>query len=277
MATPTDGDHVTTNDASTASRPLALVTGASSGIGRELAAQFLGNGFDAVIVAEDDQIVAAGDELATLGGHVFAEQVDLADRDGVDRLYEALDALGRPIDAAAINAGVGVGGPFLDNDLERERRLIDLNVMSSVVLAKHLVVDMVARGQGRILFTSSVAARMPTPFQAVYAASKAFVQSFGQALRNELRDTGVTVTTLLPGPTDTEFFERADLLDTRIGQMDKDDPARVAEQGFRALMDGEGNVMGGSPSSQAMGLGGNLTPDAVAAAANRRLHEPGSA
>lgn len=257
-------------------RPLALVTGASSGIGRELAAQFLTNGFDVVIVAEDDGIVTAGDELATLGGHVFAEQVDLAERDGVDRLAAALDDLGRPIEAAAINAGVGVGGPFVDNDLDRERRLIDLNVMSTVALAKRLVGEMTARGQGRILFTSSVAARMPTPFQAVYGASKAFVQSFGQALRNELRDTGVTVTTLLPGPTETEFFERAELLDTRVGQMDKDDPALVAAQGFRALMAGEGNVMGGSPSSRAMGLAGNVTPDAVAAAANRRLHEPGS-
>lgn len=184
--------------------------------------------------------------------------------------------LGRPLDAAAINAGVGVGGPFLDNDLDRELQLIALNVTSTVALAKHVARDMAARGEGRILFTSSVVARMPAPFQAVYGASKAFVQSFGQALRNELKDTGVSVTTLLPGPTDTEFFERAGLDDTKVGQMDKDDPAVVARQGFEALMDGEGNVMGGSTSSRAMALGGNVTPDAAGAAANRRLNEPGS-
>ena len=118
---------------------------------------------------------------------------------------------------------------------------------------------------------------MPTPFQAVYGASKAFVQSFGQALRNGLKDTGVSVTTLLPGPTDTEFFERADMLDTEVGTGDKDDPAQVAEQGFEAMMKGEGNVLGGSLKSRGMGMSGNVTPDAAGAALNRDMHEPGSA
>ena len=262
---------------STDPRPLALVTGASSGIGFELAKQFLTNGFDAVIVAEDDELRTAAEQLEGLGGTVHTQQLDLARRDGVDQLYAAVTALGRPLDAVAINAGVGAGGPFLDNDLDDELRLIDLNVTSAVILAKQVARDMVARGEGRILFTSSVAARMPTPFQAVYAASKAFVQSLGQALRNELKDTGVTVTTLLPGPTETEFFERANLEDTKIGSQDKDDPAQVAEQGFKGLMKGEGNVLGGSLSSQAMGAGGHAMPDAAAAAANRPLHEPGSA
>ena len=263
--------------AATAHRPLALVTGASSGIGFELARQFLNGGFDVVAVAEDAELDTAVEQLTDLGGTIHGERIDLADRDGVDELNAAVGALGRPVDAAAINAGVGVGGPFVDNDLDRELRLIDLNVVSSVALAKHLTRDMVARGHGRILFTSSVAARMPTAFQAVYGASKAFVQSFGQALRNELRNTGVTVTTLLPGPTDTEFFERADLMDTKVGTADKDDPALVAEQGFQGLMDGEGNVLAGTLSSRAMGLGGNVTPDAAGAELNRRLHEPGSA
>lgn len=258
-------------------RPFALITGASSGIGYELAKQFLSNGFDVLIVAEDEELDTAARNLEQLGGTVHAERIDLSRRDGVDKLYAVLTGLGRPLDAAALNAGVGVGGPFLENDLEEELRLIDLNVVSTVVLAKYLTADMVARGRGRILFTSSVVARMPSPFQAIYGASKAFVQSFGQALRNELKDTGVTVTTLLPGPTDTEFFERADLMDTRLGTSDKDDPALVAEQGFKGLMDGEGNVLGGSLKSRSMGLSGNVTPDAAGAEMNRKLNEPGSA
>ena len=149
--------------------------------------------------------------------------------------------------------------------------------MSTVALATRLTTDMVSRGRGRLLFTSSVAARMPTAFQAVYGASTAFVQSVGQALRNELQDTGVSVTTLLPGPTDTEFFERADLMDTRVGTADKGDPALVAAQGFQGMMAGQGNVLAGSASSRAMGLGGNVAPDAVGAELTRRLHEPGSA
>lgn len=258
-------------------RPLALITGASSGIGYELAKQFLSNGFDALLVAEDEELATAAASLESLGGAVFTERIDLSLRDGTERLYAAVQALGRPLDAAALNAGIGVGGPFLENDLEAELRLIDLNVVSTVALTKRLAADMVARGQGRLLFTSSVVARMPSPFQAVYGASKAFVQSFGQALRNELKDTGVTVTTLLPGPTDTEFFERADLLDTRLGTSDKDDPALVAEQGFKGLVSGEGNVLGGSLKSRAMGMSGNVTPDAAGAEMNRKLNEPGSA
>jgi uncharacterized protein len=258
-------------------RPLALITGASSGIGYELAKQFLSNGFDALIVAEDGELTTAASSLEGLGGQVYAERIDLSERDGVDRLYSKLTGLGRPLEAAALNAGVGVGGPFLENRLEDELRLIDLNVVSTVALAKRVAGDMVARGHGRILFTSSVVARMPSPFQAVYGASKAFVQSFGQALRNELKDTSVTVTTLLPGPTDTEFFERAGLMDTKVGTSEKDDPALVAEQGFKGMMSGEGNVLGGSLKSRAMGMSGNVTPDAAAAEMNRKLNEPGSA
>lgn len=258
-------------------RPLALVTGASSGIGYELAKQFLANGFDVLITAEDEELSAAAGNLKDLGGAVYVEQIDLSDRQGAQALYAAATALGRPLEAVALNAGIGVGGPFLENSLEAELRLIDLNVVSTVMLAKYVAADMVARGSGRILFTSSVVARMPSPFQAIYGASKAFVQSFGQALRNELKDTGVTVTTLLPGPTETEFFERAGLTDTRLGASDKDDPALVAEQGFKGMMKGNGNVLGGSAKSKTMGLSGNVTPDGAGAEMNRKLNEPGSA
>ncbi|MGP0223949.1 SDR family NAD(P)-dependent oxidoreductase [Paenarthrobacter sp. NCHU4564] len=261
----------------TDARPLAMVTGASSGIGYELAKQFLAHGFDTVMVADGQDIRSAAGSLAGLGGSAIPLQIDLADRTGPGTLQSAVNALGTPLEAAAINAGIGVGGPFIETDLAQELRIIDLNVASTVSIAKWVARDMAARNSGRILFTSSIIARTPAPFQAIYGASKAFVQSFGQALRNELKDTGVSVTILLPGPTETPFFEKADLLDTKVGAEEKDDAAQVAEQGFTALMKGEGNVLGGSLKSRTMGLGSNILPDALGAAFGRRLSEPGSA
>src|SRR3954452_15606154 len=222
-------------------RPLALVTGASSGIGLELAKQFAEHDFDLVIAAEDEELREASHEIGD--SIVDAVQVDLATEEGVEELWRRVQATGRPLDAVALNAGIGAGGAFAtDTDLHDELKLIDLNVRSTVHLAKHAVRDMVARDSGRILFTSSIASTMPGPFQAVYNASKSFVQSFALALRNELRDTNVTVTSLMPGPTDTEFFERADMLDTKVGQGEKDDAADVARDGFEALMAGKERV-----------------------------------
>lgn len=257
--------------------PLALVTGASSGIGYELAKQFLSNGFDTIMVADGEDIRSAAESLAGLGGTPTPLQIDLAERSGSGTLQTAVSAFGKPLEAAAINAGIGVGGPFIETDLAQELRIIDLNVAATVSIAKWVARDMAARSSGRILFTSSIIARTPAPFQAIYGASKSFVQSFGQALRNELKDTGVSVTTLLPGPTETPFFEKAGLLDTKVGSEEKDDAAQVAEQGFRALMKGEGTVLGGSVKSRTMGLGSNILPDAAGAAFGRRLSEPGSA
>jgi short-subunit dehydrogenase len=215
------------------SRSLAVVTGASSGIGLELARQFAEHDFDLIIAAEDADIAAAAQELQDLGAAVEAVQVDLATPAGVQELHRHIVAAGRPVDAIALNAGVGAGGAFAtDTALEDELRIVDLNVRSTVHLAKLVIRDMVARGAGRMLFTSSIASTMPGSFQAVYNASKSFVQSFALALRNELKDTGVTVTSLMPGPTETEFFERADMLDTKVGSSDKDDPADVARDGW---------------------------------------------
>ncbi len=206
-------------------RPLALVTGASSGIGYELARQFADHGFDLIVTAEDAQLAAAARHLRDDGAQVTAVRTDLSTASGVDELYDAVRATGRPLAAAALNAGVGAGGAFAtDTDLADELRIVDLNVRCTVHLAKHVVRDMVARDEGRILFTSSIASTMPGAFQAVYNASKSFVQSFALALREELKDTGVTVTSLMPGPTDTEFFARADMLDTKVGAGPKDDP-----------------------------------------------------
>jgi short-subunit dehydrogenase len=260
-----------------AARPLALVTGASSGIGRELAKQFAENGFDLIVAAEDVELDDAVEELRALGAVVAPVSVDLTRRADVERLVAATRGAGRPLDAAALNAGVGVGGPVVDNDLDAELAIVELNCASTVHLAKRVAQDMVTRGEGRMLFTSSVASQAPQPFQAVYGASKAFVQSYALALREELQDTGVTVTALLPGPTETEFFDRAGMEDTKVGAAEKDDPAQVARQGFEGLMRGEASVFGGSLASKAMGRLSSLTPDSLAAKVTRPMAEPGSA
>ena len=183
---------------------------------------------------------------------------------------------GRPVSAAALNAGVGQGGAFVDTDLADELRIIDLNVTSTVHLAKRLLRDMVARDDGRVLITSSIASTMPGSFQAVYNASKSFLQSFAQALQNELKDTEVTITSLMPGPTDTSFFHRADMDDTAVGQGAKDDPAQVAKQGFDALMAGKERIVGGSATTKAQEAANKVLPDKLKAAAHRQMAEPGS-
>jgi short-subunit dehydrogenase len=259
-------------------RPFAVVTGASSGIGFELAKQFATNGFDLLVTAEDADIADAAAELRGYGATVDDLRVDLAADEGVDELYGRISAAGRPVDAIALNAGIGAGGAFAsDTDLHDELRLIDLNVRSTVHLAKHVVRDMVARGEGRVLFTSSIASTMPGAFQAVYNASKSFVQSFALALREELKDTGVSVTSLMPGPTETEFFERADMLDTKIGADDKDDPADVARDGFEALMAGKERVVSASMKTKLQGRASRVLPDRAKAAMHRSMAEPGSA
>jgi short-subunit dehydrogenase len=258
-------------------RRLAVVTGASSGIGLELARQFAEHDFDLLIAAEDAGIRTAAESLRSAGGMVEGVQVDLATREGVDRLYERMQSLGRPVDSVAINAGVGVGGPFIDIDLEEELRLINLNVTSVVQLSKHVLRDMVSRGQGRVLYTSSIAGDMPAPFMALYGASKAFELSFAEALRNELKDTGVSITVLQPGPTDTNFFSRAGMEDTKVATGKKDDPADVAKQGFEALMAGKDHIVAGSLKNRIQDAAAQVMPEPAKAAAHRKQTEPGSA
>jgi short-subunit dehydrogenase len=260
-----------------ATRPLAVVTGASSGIGLELAKQFAEHGFDLIISAHQDSTAEVTQACAERGAQVTAVQADLASYEGVEALYTQIRAAGRPVEAIALNAGVGVGGEFArGTDLRDELSLIQLNVVSTVHLAKRVVRDMVARGEGRMLFTASIASLMPGPFEAVYAASKAFVHSFAEALRNELKDSGVTVTSLLPGPTDTNFFERADMEDTRAGAGKKDDPAQVAKQGFAALMKGDDKVVAGSFANKVQAAMTGVLPDKANAELHRKLSEPGS-
>ncbi|TDC84021.1 SDR family NAD(P)-dependent oxidoreductase [Actinomadura sp. 7K507] len=261
-----------------ATGPLALVTGASSGIGRELAAEFARHGFHVIMAAENEEIATAARDVGEHAeGGTTPVRVDLAHHEGVEELYTAVAATGRPLDAAAINAGVGVGGDFArHNDLADELNLIDLNVRSSVHLAKLILEEMVHRGQRRLLFTSSIAATTPGPYQATYAASKAFLYSFAEALRHELSDTGVTVTAALPGPTDTAFFERAGVLDTKLGQMPKDDPADVARESYQALMAGKHHVITGSTKNRAQVAAAKGMPETAKAKMHARVSEPGS-
>jgi uncharacterized protein len=256
-------------------RQLALVTGASSGIGLELARQFADNGFDLIITAEDDELAAAETSLAGGEAQVQAIKADLSTYDGVEGLWSAVAAAGRPLDAVALNAGVGVNGDFTrDIPLEDDLQLIAVNVTAVVHLAKRVLPAMVQRGEGRVLITSSVAATMPGPYYATYAASKAFLQSFAQAIRYELKETGVSVTALQPGPTDTEFFERAGMEDTKVAEAKKDDPAEVAKDGFEALMAGKDHVIAGSAKNKAQVAGAKLLPERTRAGMHAAQTKP---
>jgi len=259
-------------------REFAVVTGASSGIGYELARQFADHGYDLLLVAEDEDIQQAAVDLRRDGqNQVTAVRADLATYEGVEKLYAEIRAAGRPVDAIALNAGRGLGGDFTrETDLSQELNIIDVNVTSTVHLAKRVLPDMVARGAGRVLFTSSIASMMPGTYQAVYNASKSFVQSFAEALREELKDTGVTVTSLMPGPTETNFFHRAEMDDTRVGSSKKDDPAQVAEQAYEALMKGEEKVVAGSVLTKVQAAASKVMPDSAKAKMHRKMAEPGS-
>ncbi len=242
-------------------KQFAVVTGASSGIGLELAKQFAQHDFDVLIAADGDGINAAARELEALGAKVESVQVDLASHDGVHKLQSAIQSSGRPVDAIALNAGIGVSGPFAETDLSQELQMVNLNVVSTLHLAKYIVKDMVARHAGRILFTASIAGTMPTPYEAVYGATKAFVRSLSQSLREELKDSGVSVTALMPGATETNFFHRAGADDTKLGASEKDDPAEVAKEGYEALMAGKDHVVAGSFKNKLQAAAGYALPD----------------
>lgn len=256
---------------SEAIRPLSVVTGASSGIGYELARLCAQDGFDLIIAADRPELVEAAQALEALGARVEQVQVDLSTIEGVDQLLAVVGD--RPVDHLMANAGHGLGHAFLDQDVQDWRHVIDTNVTGTIYLVQQIARRMVDRGQGMILFTGSIAGLMPGTFQAVYNGTKAFIDSFGWALRNELKDTGVSVTTLLPGATDTEFFERADLLDTEIGRGKKDDPAMVAKTGYEAMKRGEGDVVAGWRNKLQAAMGA-VTPESVKAEMHRKMAEP---
>jgi short-subunit dehydrogenase len=259
--------------ANAATKPLAVVTGASTGIGYELAKLCARNGFDLVIAANEPAIEKAAQDLRALGTAVEAVEADLATLEGVDKLYTAVK--GRPVEAVLANAGHGLGHGFLDQDFADVRHVIDTNVTGTLYLIHKIGSDMLARKQGHILITGSIAGFMPGTYQAVYNGSKAFIDSFAFALRNEVKDAGITVTCLMPGPTETEFFERADMMDTKVGQSKKDDPADVAKIGFDAMMRGDGDVVSGWKNKLQSAIA-TLTPSGLLAEQHRKMAEPGS-
>jgi uncharacterized protein len=256
------------------SKPFAIVTGASSGIGLELATICAQEGFDLLIAADRPEIETAADRCRECGAAVQVVQTDLATTAGVDQLWAA--AAGRPVDALLANAGHGLGHAFLDQDFDDARHVIDTNITGTIYLVQLVGRTMRSRGKGRILLTGSIAGFMPGTYAAVYNGTKAFIDSFSFALRAELKDTGVTVTCLMPGATETDFFERADMLDTKVGQDPKDDPADVARVGFDAMMRGDGDVVSGWKNKLQTAMA-NVTPAGVLAEQHRKMAEPGSA
>ena len=255
-------------------RGLAVVTGASTGIGYELAKICAEEGFDLLIAHDDPAIQQPANHKRQNGAHVDAVQADLATTEGVDQLIAGIG--GRPVEALLANAGRGLGKGFLDQDFPDIRRVVDTNVTGTLYLLHEVARDMRARGSGRILITGSIAGFIPGTFQAVYNGTKALLDSFSFALRAELKDSGVTVTCLMPGATETEFFERADMLDTKVGASKKDDPAEVARTGYNAMMRGDGDVVSGWMNKLRAAIA-NVTPAPVLAAMHRNMAEPGSA
>jgi short-subunit dehydrogenase len=249
---------------------LAIVTGASSGIGFELARHCALNGFDLLIAADEPQI---HDAARSLPGVVQAVEADLSTEAGVEKLLAAVGD--RPVEALLANAGRGLGKGFLDQDWKAARHVVDTNITGTIFLIQKVGRAMRMNGRGRILITGSIAGFMPGTYQAVYNGTKAFLDSFSFALRAELKDTGITVTCLMPGATETEFFERADLLDTKIGQAKKDDAADVAKTGFEAMMNGEGDVVSGWKNKLQSAIA-NVTPAGLLAEQHRKMAEPGS-
>ncbi|MDQ0139011.1 SDR family NAD(P)-dependent oxidoreductase [Cupriavidus necator] len=250
---------------------LAVVTGASSGIGYELARCCARRGYDLVIAADEPQIEIAAEQLRDAGAAVTALLADLSTPDGVEQVCAALGQ--RRVDVLCANAGRGLGHAFLEQDFTAIQRVVETNVTGTLHLLHRVGKIMRAQREGRILITGSIAGLVPGTYQAVYNATKAFLDSFSYALRHELRDSGVWVTCLMPGATETDFFERADLLDTRLGQQQKADPAEVARIGFDAMMRGEGEVVPGWQNKLRAAIA-MVTPADVLAEQHRRMAEP---
>jgi short-subunit dehydrogenase len=257
---------------------LALVTGASSGIGLELAKELANRGYDVVIASAGDRLTSAAEDIRSRGHQVIDVNADLATKEGVDHLWAQVQSLGRPVDIACINAGVGVGGLFSETDLDSELNMVELNCVGTIQLAKLVVRHMKELNAGKILFTASIAGEMVAPREAVYAATKAFVLSFAHSLRYELKETGITVTALQPGPTDTDFFHRAGMDDTEVGQKSKSEsqPDDVARQGIDALLAGKDHVYAASFKTKLEGALANVTPGNVKGAMHDKMAKPDS-
>jgi uncharacterized protein len=259
-----------------ANRQFAIITGASSGIGRELAKVCAREGFDLLIAADEPEIETAAEEIRALGATVETVLADLSTIEGVDRLVDAANRLGRPVDALLANAGRGLGHGFLDQDFAQARHVIDTNITGTIYLVHRVGNDMRRRNAGRIMIVGSIAGYVPGSFQAVYSGTKAFLDSFSFALREELRGTRITVTCLMPGATQTKFHERAGMLDTGVGAAKKASAAGVARTGFDAMMRGDGDIVSGF-KNRLQAAAAQIIPAGFLARQHRKYAEPGSA
>lgn len=232
-------------------QPLALITGSSEGIGLELARLIIADGFKTILCGSSAKVHSVAEEFSNQG-RVSAVQSDLTTAEGAEKVINAV--AGRPLDVLVLNAGIALGGAFLDVPLERHLQLVEININSTLRLCHGLLPPMIARGRGKLLLVSSLSATTPTPFESIYGPSKSFMTSFGHGLREELRGTGVDVTILHPGATATDFHIRAGMGNTRFGDNSwKNDPAEVARQGYEALKNGVTSLIGGDADTQAAG------------------------
>jgi uncharacterized protein len=260
----------------TAVRPLAVITGASTGIGLELARLCADEDFDLIIAADEALIHEAAAELRGRGVECTPVECDLATPDGVAQLIAAIERSGGEVEALLANAGRGLGGAFLDQQLDAAMQVAHTNIDGTICLIHKVGNDMRARGRGRILITGSIAGLMPGTYQAVYNGSKAFLDSFAVALNAELKDTGITVTCLMPGATETDFFERAGMLDTKVGTEEKADAADVARTGFDAMMKGELKVVAGFNNKMRAAMS-HVLPESTLAKMHTAEAAPGTA
>lgn len=250
----------------------AIVTGASSGIGLELAKGCASRGYDLLIAADEPAIESAARALRRWGGEVIALECDLSREKGVEELLFLV--AGKPVDLLLANAGRGLGRGFVEQEWRDIRKVIDTNITGTFYLTHQIAGKMVEEGRGRILLTGSIAGAMPGPFQAVYNASKACINSFAIALRNELAGTGVSVTALLHGVTDTHFFfDRAGLLDTKIGRDEKMAPGEVAAEALEALMAGREQIVVGWKNKLQVAAA-HVVPVSILAQQHRKLAQP---
>lgn len=257
-----------------ATNKLAVVTGASTGIGLELAKIAAKKKYDLVIAANEPEIEQAAAELRREGGRVDVVQADLSTTEGNDQVIAKIGS--RPVALLLANVGRGLGKAFLDQSWDDIRFVIDTNVTGPVYLVRKVAAGMRTQGEGKILFTGSIAGFMPGSYHAVYNATKAFIDSFSYALREELTETRITVTCLMPGPTETKFFERAGLLDTKVGTQEKDDAADVAQTGWDAMMDNEGGVVAGMKNKMQAAMA-HVTPAEMLARQHTKMTKPGTA
>lgn len=254
---------------------LAVITGASSGIGYELATLAARHRFDLVLAADEPAVHESAETFRKRGVHVTAVEVDLGTREGVADLHDAVQATGRPVDALFANAGITLGHAFLDQRFEDARRVVDINVIGTLDIVHRIGRAMRERGEGRILITGSIAGQTPGPFMALYNGSKALLNSFAAALREELAGSGVSVTCLQPGATRTPIFAKAGMSDTLIAKLPMSDPKDVVQDGFDALMRGDAIIVSGM-ANKVLAAGSNITPSSILAKVHRQLTKPGS-